>query len=306
VTALLPQALNPGDTVMLVSPSGPTKPERVARGIELLTGWGLRPVLGPNAYARQGYLAGSDTLRAADLNAAFADPEVRGVLCTRGGYGTQRIVDTIDMDAVRRDPKVVAGFSDITALQLALWRGTRLATVHGPGAAWLDERTPPVSAESLRAALMGKDPIVVKRVETEETAAVAVPGTATGPLLGGNLSLIVSSVGTPDFPDLRGAILLVEDVGEAPYKVDRMLTHLRRAGVFDGVAGVAVGQFTDCADGWAVPVTEVLADRLGDLGVPVLGGLPIGHGTGQLTVPVGTAATLDADAGVLTVAPGVT
>jgi muramoyltetrapeptide carboxypeptidase len=291
---------------MLVSPSGPSKPERVARGIELLTSWGLRPILAPNAYARQGYFAGADALRAADLNAAFADPEVRGVLCTRGGYGAQRIVDAIDLDAVRRDPKVVAGFSDITALQLALWRGARLATVHGPGAAWLDERTPPVSAESLRAALMGAEPVVVKRVETEQTAPVTAPGVATGPLIGGNLSIIVSSVGTPDFPDLRGAILLVEDVAEAPYKVDRMLTHLRRAGALDGVAGVAIGQFTDCADGWGVTVAEVLTERLGDLGVPVLGGLPIGHGLGQLTVPVGTPATLDADAGVLTVAPGVT
>ncbi|WP_173042630.1 S66 peptidase family protein [Phytohabitans flavus] len=290
---------------MLVSPSGPARPERVARGIELLTGWGLRPVLGSNAHARQGYFAGADALRAADLNTAFADPEVRGVLCTRGGYGAQRIVDAIDMDAVRRDPKVVAGFSDITALQLALWRCARLATVHGPGVAWLDKRTPPVSAESLRAALMGTDPVVVKRVETEETAPVVVPGTANGPLIGGNLSLLVSTVGTPDFPDLRGAILLVEDVSEAPYKVDRMLTHLRRAGALDGVAGVAVGQFTDCADGWDVPVAEVLAERLGGLGVPVLGGLPIGHGTGQLTVPVGTPATLDADAGVLTVSPAV-
>lgn len=291
---------------MLVSPSGPTRPERVARGVELLTGWGLRPVLAPNAYARRGYLAGEDKLRAADLNAAFADPEVRGVLCTRGGYGAQRVVDAIDMTAVRRDPKVVAGFSDITALQLALWRGARLATVHGPGVAWLDARTPPVSAESMRGALMTTEPVVVKRSEAEETAPVLVPGTATGVLLGGNLSLIASSVGTPDMPDLTGAILLVEDVQEAPYRVDRMLTHLRRAGVLAGLAGVAVGQFTDCADDWAVGVSEVLADRLGDLGVPVLGGLPVGHGVGQLTVPVGTPATLDATAGILTVSPGVT
>jgi muramoyltetrapeptide carboxypeptidase len=290
---------------MLVSPSGPTRPERVARGIELLTGWGLRPVLAPNAYAAQGYLAGPDAQRAADLNAAFADPDVRGILCTRGGYGAQRIVDAIDMTAVRRDPKVVAGFSDITALQLGLWRGARLATVHGPGAAWLDRRTPPLSAESLRAALMTTDPILVKRVESEQTAPVVVPGTASGPLIGGNLSLITSSVGTPDMPDLRGAILLVEDVGEAPYRVDRMLTHLRRAGVLAQVAGVAIGQFTDCADDWAVHVADVLADRLGDLGVPVLGGLPIGHGTGQITVPVGVPATLDASAGTLTVSPAV-
>jgi muramoyltetrapeptide carboxypeptidase len=299
------RALRAGDTVMLVSPSGPTRPERVARGIELLTGWGLRPMLAPNAYARQGYLAGADELRAADLNTAFADPEVRGVLCTRGGYGAQRVVDAIDMAAVRRDPKVVAGFSDITGLQLALWRGARLATVHGPGVAWLEERTPPLSAESLRAALMSTDPVVVKRIESEQTAPVTVPGAASGTLIGGNLSLLASSVGTPDMPDLTGAIVLLEDVDEAPYRVDRMLTHLRRAGALAGIAGVAVGQFTNCADDWPVSVVEVLLDRLGDLGVPVLGGLPIGHGYGQLTVPVGVPATMDAAAGTLIVEPGV-
>ncbi|MFU8873080.1 S66 peptidase family protein [Micromonospora sp. SL4-19] len=302
---LHPPVLRPGDTVMLVSPSGPTRPERVARGIELLTGWGLRPVLAPNAYARRGYLAGGDDLRAADLNTAFADPEVRGVICTRGGYGAQRVVDLVDMDVVRRDPKVVAGFSDITALQFALWRGARLAGVHGPGAAWLDDRTPPRSAASLHAALMTSEPVTVAAVEEEDTYAVRVPGRAQGRLLGGNLCLITASIGTADMPDLTGAVLLVEEVQEPPYKIDRMLTHLRRCGALDGIAGVAVGQFTECADGWDTTVTDVLTERLGDLGVPVLGGLPIGHGVGQLTVPVGTPAVLDADAGILTVSPAV-
>ncbi|WP_406078770.1 LD-carboxypeptidase [Micromonospora sp. NBC_00858] len=303
--AVRPPVLRPGDTVLLVSPSGPTSPERVARGMELLTGWGLRPVPAPNAYARQGYLAGADELRAADLNAAFADPQVRGVICTRGGYGVQRVVDAIDMAAVRRDPKVVAGFSDITALQFALWRGARLAGVHGPGAAWRDERTPLRSAESLHAALMTTEPVTVTAVPGEETFPVRVPGRTTGTLLGGNLCMIAASIGTPDLPDLTGAVLLVEDVQEPPYKVDRMLTQLRRAGALDGLAGVAVGQFTDCADGWETTIADVLTERLGDLGVPVLGGLPIGHGPGQLTVPVGTPATLDTDAGTLTVAPAV-
>ncbi|MFJ8687218.1 S66 peptidase family protein [Micromonospora wenchangensis] len=304
-SVLRPPVLREGDTVLLVSPSGPTRPERVARGIELLTGWGLRPQVAPNAYARRGYLAGDDALRAADLNVAFADPRVRGVICTRGGYGAQRVVDLIDMAAVRRDPKVVAGFSDITALQFALWRGARLAGVHGPGAAWVDERTPLLSAESLHAALMTTAPVTVAAVPGEETYPVRVPGRAVGRLLGGNLCLITATLGTPDMPDLTGAVLLVEEVQEPPYKVDRMLTHLRRAGVLDGLAGVAVGQFTDCADGWDTTVVDVLTDRLGDLGVPVLGGLPIGHGPGQLTVPVGTSATLDATAGTLTVTPAV-
>jgi len=301
VHAIKASALRPGDAVMLVSPSGPTKPERMVRGLELLESWGLRAVPGPNAYARTGYLAGDDTARAADVNRAFADPEIRGVLCTRGGYGAQRMVDAIDMAAVRRDPKVVAGFSDITALQFALWRGARLAAVHGPGVAWDDERTPAASADSLRSALMTTDPVTVTSVPTEDTAGVRVPGLAAGPLLGGNLCLIAASVGTADMPDLTGAILLVEEVQEPLYKIDRMLTHLRRAGALDGLAGVALGQFTDCSDHWDTGLAPMLLDRLGDLGVPVLGGLPIGHGPGQLSVPVGALATVDATAGVLTV-----
>ena len=302
---LRPPALHPGDLVMLVSPSGPTRPERVARGIELLTHWGLRVETAPNVYARHGYLAGTDPQRLADLNWALRSASVRGVLTTRGGYGVQRIVDDLDFDAVRDDPKVVVGFSDITALQLALWRGARLATVHGPGAAWLDERTGPESAEALRRALMTAEPVMVAARDDEETAPVRLAGTAFGPLLGGNLCLLAASVGTPDRPDLRGAVLLLEEVAEPPYKVDRMLVHLRRSGCLDGVAGVAVGQFTECADEWTTTIVDVLREHLGALGVPVLGGLPIGHGRDQLTVPIGVPATLDATAGTLTVAPAV-
>jgi muramoyltetrapeptide carboxypeptidase len=302
---LRPAALRPGDLVMLVSPSGPTRPERVARGTELLESWGLRVATAQNAYARKGFLAGTDAQRLADLNAAFADPAVRGIVCTRGGYGAQRIVDGLDHPAVRRDPKVFGGFSDITALQLALWRAARLATVHGPGAAWLDERTGPASAESLRAALMTTEPVVVTRDLAEETAPVCVPGVAHGTLLGGNLCLLAASVGTPDLPDLTGVILLLEEVGEPPYKIDRMLTHLRRAGALAGLAGVAIGQFTDCADEWDVSAAEVLTDRVGDLGIPVLGGLPVGHGPGQQTVPLGVPAVLDTVAGTLIVEPAV-
>jgi muramoyltetrapeptide carboxypeptidase len=152
---------------------------------------------------------------------------------------------------------------------------------------------------------MTTEPVTVAAVAEEETFGVRVPGRATGPLLGGNLCLIAASAGTPDLPDLTGAVLLIEDVQEPPYKVDRMLTQLRRAGALDRLAGVAVGQFTDCADNWDTTVVDVLTERLGDLGVPVLGGLPIGHGPGQLTVPVGTEATLDTDTGSLTVQPAV-
>jgi muramoyltetrapeptide carboxypeptidase len=293
--------LRAGDTVMLVSPSGPTRPERLERGVKLLTGWGLRVITAPNVFERSGYLAGPDELRLADLNLALTEPSVRGVLCTRGGYGAQRVVDGLDLAAVRNDPKVVLGFSDITALQLALWRGARLATVHGPGAAWADDRTGPVSAESLRCALMSPEPVVFTADPGDESGPVRFGQRATGVLLGGNLSLLAASVGTVDCPDLTGAILLLEEIGEPPYKVDRMLLHLRRAGVLSGLAGVALGHFTDCADGWPTSIVDVLTDHLGPLGVPVLGGLPVGHGRDQLTVALGVPASLDVPAGTLTV-----
>jgi muramoyltetrapeptide carboxypeptidase len=306
MSVLRPAALQPGDTVMLVSPSGPPNAERVARGTELLTSWGLKVELGPDIYARHGYFAGTDAVRLASFNTALRDPEVRAVICTRGGYGVQRIVDDLDLDAVREDPKLVVGFSDITALQLALWRGARLATVHGPGAAWLDDRTPEASAESLRNALMTDEHITIEADPDAETGQVKVENQAAeGILLGGNLCLLTASIGTRDFPDLTGAILLLEEVEEPPYKVDRMLTHLRRAGLIQEVKAIAIGQFTRCEDGWPVTVADVLEERLDDLNVPVLGGLPIGHGYGQLTVPVGVPATLDVAAGTLVVEPAV-
>jgi muramoyltetrapeptide carboxypeptidase len=299
-----PDALRPGDQVALVSPSGPLRPETLVEGIALLESWGLRVSVAPHAHARHGFLAGTDAERLADLNTALADPGIRGVVSTRGGYGAQRIADGLDLAAVRADPKVVVGFSDITALQLALWRGARLATVHGPSPRRLVELAPEC-AESMRRAVMTADPVVIAADPAEETAPVRVPGTARGTLLGGNLCLVAASLGTADMPDLTGAVLLLEEVQEPPYKVDRMLTHLRRAGALDRVAGIAVGQFTDCADEWPVSIVDVLTERLGDLGVPVLGGLPIGHGAGQLTVPVGVPAVLDAGAGTLRVEPAV-
>ncbi|WP_123604861.1 LD-carboxypeptidase [Micromonospora sp. Llam0] len=302
---LHPPALRPGDEVRIVAPGGPVAAEPVERGMAVLAGWGLRPRLGRHALGRHGFLAGTDRQRAADLAEAFADPAVRGIVCARGGYGTQRVVDLLDMAAVRRDPKVVCGYSDITALHLALWRGARLATVHGPVAAWDDERTPAVSAGSLRRTLMEPVPTVVTRSPDEAGAAVLVPGRADGTLLGGNLTVLAASVGTADLPDLTGAILLIEEIGEPPYRVDRLLTQLRRAGALEHLAGVAVGQFTGCADRHGVDVAEVLAERLGDLGVPVLGGLPLGHGQTPRTVGLGVPATVDAAAGTLTVSPAV-
>jgi muramoyltetrapeptide carboxypeptidase len=299
---LRPNRLRPGDTVALVSPSGPVPPERLAAAVEVITGWGLLPRVYPHGLARHGYFGGTDEQRLGDLNAALADPQVRAVLCTRGGYGMQRIVDQVDFDAVRADPKLVLGFSDITALHLSLWQHARLATVHGPVAAQFDKGADSITALGARRALMTDDAIVVAADPAEPTVAVRTSGRAQGPLLGGNLAMLTSTIGTPHLPDLTGAILLIEDVGEFPYRVDRMLTHLSRSGILDAVAGIAVGQFTDCADGWPVTAADVLAERLLGTGLPVLGGLPIGHGDQHYAVGLGVDSILDVDAGTLTVA----
>jgi muramoyltetrapeptide carboxypeptidase len=300
-----PRALRPGDRVRVVAPGGTPDPTLMDRGLQILRGWGLRVEVAPHVYDRWGYLAGSDANRLADLNSALRDPGVRGIFAARGGFGCQRIVDRMDVAAARRDPKVVVGFSDITSLHGRLWRQARLATFYGPMVNWTDSRTGPESEASLRAAVMSTDRVVLTRDPAETSAAIQVPGRARGRLLGGTLSMLETSIGAGDLPDLAGAILLIEDVDEAPYSYDRMLTHLRRIGALAGVNGVAVGQLVDAGEPGERDVPAVVQERLGDLGVPVLGGLRIGHGNGQLTVPLGVPAVIDTAAGTLTVEPGV-
>ena len=301
-----PPVLQAGDRVRVVAPSGQPDRAGLARGVAILRSFGLVVELGEHVDDKLGYLAGTDEDRLADLNAAFRDPGIKAVFAARGGYGTQRIIDGLDLAAVRRSPRVFVGFSDLTTLICRLWQQARLVSFYGPMVGWSDSRNGPAAVESLRRAVMTTEPAVLVRDPAEPSAAIEVPGTATGPLLGGNLTMLQTSIGTPDLPDLTGAILLFEDTGEEPYRYDRMLTHLRRVGALDGIAGVAIGQFTKAAGNpgqWEAPTA--VHDRLADLGVPVLGGLRIGHGNGQLTVPIGVPATLDTAAGTLRVAPGV-
>lgn len=300
------RALVPGDRVRVVSPGSTPDPALMDRGIEILRGWGLKVELGQHVFTRYGYLAGTDAQRLADVNAAFADPGVRAVFAARGGYGTQRIVDRMNVSALRRDPKVVVGFSDITSIHGRLWREAGLVSFYGPMVNWTDSRTGPDSAEALRRAVMTTTPITINRDPAETAASVMVPGRATGRLLGGCLTLISTSLGAGDAPDFDGAILFFEDVDEAPYNYDSMLTELRRVGVLGRVAGVVVGQITNSvAEPGEWDAAAVLRDRLCDLGVPVLGGLRLGHGNGQLTIPLGARAAIDAEAGTLTVEAGV-
>ncbi len=294
-----PRRLVPGDRVAVVAPSGPVDPDRLAAGLDLLRGWDLDPVVAPHALAgdRLGHLAAPDAGRAADLTAAWCDPDVAAVLCARGGYGAQRIVEALDWAAMAAaGPKAFVGFSDVTVLQEAFARRLGLATYYGPVAAGAVFTKDGPTQEHLRRTLF--DPGAA-RVLGSPTAAALTGGRARGVTFGGCASMLAAEAGTPNgTPRGTGGILVLEDVGEEPYRIDRVLTQLLRAGLLDGVAGVVLGSWKDC--GPYDRVREVLADRLGGLGVPVLEELGFGHGDSSLTVPLGLAAELDADAGTLT------
>jgi muramoyltetrapeptide carboxypeptidase len=301
----LAPAVRPGDRVRLVSPASSPSIAWLTESIAILESWGLIVEVGTHAMDQWGYMAGRDHERLADLNDAFRDPGVRAIITTRGGAGAYRIADRIDFDAVRRDPKPVVGFSDITNVHLALWKHAHLPTVHGCLAG-------PNAQASVHHLLTSNQPLTIIRDEAAYSAAVSVPGHATGPLIGGNLRETAGSVGVR-LPSMEGAILFLEDERKIGLgQVDRQLNHLIRSGSLDGIVGVALGLFTGFADyvdrGWTL--LDVLNDRLGALGVPILGGLTLGHGgigvdggPDQFAATIGAAATIDATVGTLTVGP---
>ncbi|MET7682122.1 LD-carboxypeptidase [Streptomyces sp. NPDC005423] len=299
---LRPSRLAPGARVAVVAPSGPVVEERLQAGLDLLRDWHLDAVPAPHVLDRHrelGYLAGSDEARAADLQSAWCDPSVDAVLCARGGYGAQRMTDLLDWEAMRAaGPKVFVGFSDVTTLHEAFAARLGLVTLYGPAAAGVDLLKNTRTQQHLRATLF--EPESVRTVTADPPrSAPLVPGRARGVTLGGCLCLLASGLGTPHtLPGARGGLLMLEDVGEQPYRLDRMLTQLLRSGWLDGVAGIALGSWDDC--GPYERVRAVLADRLGGLGVPVVEEFGFGHRAGALTVPLGVAAALDADAGTLT------
>ncbi|MFD8151345.1 LD-carboxypeptidase [Streptomyces sp. NPDC059720] len=296
-----PPRLAPGDRVAVVAPSGPVPEERLQAGLDILRGWDLDPVVAPHVLGRDrtlGYLAATDAQRAADLEHAWCDPAVAAVFCARGGYGAQRMVDLVDWDAMRAaGPKVFAGFSDVTVLHQAFATHLRLVTLYGPAAAGVDFLKHARAQDHLRATLF--EPESVRTVSAVPPGGRAlVPGRARGVTLGGCLSLLASDLGTPHArPGARGGLLLLEDVAESPYRLDRYLTQLLRTGWLDGTTGILLGSWEAC--GPYEDVRTVLRDRLGGLGVPVVEEFGFGHGEGALTLPLGVVAELDAEAGTL-------
>ncbi|MGW0709551.1 S66 peptidase family protein [Streptomyces sp. NPDC002643] len=296
-----PARLTPGARVAVVAPSGPVPEERLSAGLDILRGWDLDPVVGPHTLDRHpgfDYLAGTDADRAADFQAAWCDPSVDAVLCARGGYGVQRMVDLLDWDAIRAArPKPLIGFSDITALHEAFAVRAGLVTLHGPMAAGVDFLKNGRAQDHLKATLF--DPESVRTITAGEGSAALVPGRARGVVIGGCLCLLAAEAGGPHARrSARGALLCLEDVGEETYRLDRYLTQLLRAGWLDGVAGILLGSWAQCD-----PYEEVralLVDRLGHLGVPMVEEFGFGHGEGALTIPFGVEAELDAEEGTLT------
>ncbi|MBE2252342.1 MAG: LD-carboxypeptidase [Myxococcus sp.] len=276
--------LAPGRRLGVVAPSGPFDLEKFERGLAALSGR-YQVEVAPEAYGRHRYLAGEDHARAAAFQRCLDDEGLAAVVAARGGYGAMRLLPSL---AVRR-PMTLLGFSDVTALHLA-WQARGLRSVHGPVVTQLGAQPPEVIARTFDV-LEGRPVAPLAGLE------VVRAGVAEGPLLGGNLSLLASLVGTRWMPALSGAVLLVEDVGERPYRLDRMWTHLALSGALDGVVGVALGEFTDCEEkDAAFSSAEVLHELVGSLGVPVLAGLPIGHGAVNQPVVLGARVRLDARA----------
>jgi muramoyltetrapeptide carboxypeptidase len=295
-----PPLLAPGARVALVAPAGPLAGEEdLARAVANATALGWEPVVGAHVLARDGYLAGDDADRARDLNRAIADAAVDGIWCLRGGYGAMRILEAVDYDALARRPKALIGYSDITALHAAVRVRCGLVTFHGPTARGA---LTPFARESLeRAVARAQDPCGVA-----PAARVLRDGQARGRLAGGNLALVAALVGTPFAALPERCILVLEDVKEAVYRIDRMLTQLRLAGLLARCTGIAFGQFTEipAADGDGTRPIETLLREVADLaGVPCVAGVPVGHVGDQWTLPLGAMAELDADAATLTVPP---
>lgn len=305
-----PSRLRKGDLISIVSPaSAPLDASKVHHGARYFESLGYRVTISKNVFNVNGYLAGTDEERAEDLNQAFADKNVKAIICSRGGYGTPRILDKIDYELIRKNPKIFVGYSDITALQLAIFKRTGLVTFAGPMMAveFGDESGPDGSLRDKKIDWFTEQKffdIVTSHkrigvVKSHKDYRLSFQGKkkSTGRLLGGNLSLITSILGTEYVPDFSGSVLLLEEVSEEPYSIDRMLTQLRLAGILNGVSAFALGQFTNCApeepDKPHRTLDEVFREDLFSAGKPSVSNIPYGHLPVKLTLPIGVLVSID-------------
>jgi muramoyltetrapeptide carboxypeptidase len=287
-----PRALNPGDTIGVAAPASPFDREAFDRGVAVLESIGFRVQIPEGLFARNGYFAGSDAERASLLMGLFEDDSIGAIFCARGGFGSMRLLPLLDFDAICSHSKIVVGFSDITTLLVAIYKRCSTVTFHGPLVTTLGK-----GSEQTRTALV--DAIASPRPLSlrPRKAIVVNAGKASGPLLGGNLTSLCHLMGTPYEPRFEGHLLFLEDRGEAPYRIDRMLSQLRLGGHLDGVAGVILGSFQDC--GTVDDVYSVVKEAFNHTGVPILAGFEFGHGTENITIPIGIEADLNTEEGIL-------
>lgn len=294
---LRPGLLRKGDRVRLIAPASPFDAGPFRAGQRVLEGLDLVPVVCRGEFSREGFLAGSDRQRAARVRRALLEEDTRAVWCIRGGYGTARLLPFLDLPRLGRHPKLLVGFSDLTALLVQLARPGGFVTIHGPVITQLP-RLPAGHVSWLKTLLFETGaPLSVPIGRTR----TLVPGTAEGRLMAGNLSILASLAGTPYAPDLGGAVLCIEDPGEAAYRLDRLFWQLVSAGLLKGVRGIVVGELTGCSPvAGPYSARRVLERAVSLLGLPALSGAPFGHGRRNLALPVGARARLDAGAGTLT------
>ena len=306
---LKPRRLQRGDCIGIATPASPiADPTRIERGVRYLETLGYRVVVPKNLNRSRGYLAGTDEERVADLHDLFSNKDVRAIFCVRGGYGTPRILSLVDYRLIARNPKIFVGYSDITALQLALWRRCRLVTFQGPMLGVdLAVDVDRFAEEWLWKLLTSGTPAGNLLPETEPTVSVH-PGRAHGRLLGGNLALMLSIFGTRYQPDFKNSLLFIEDTDEEPYRIDRMFTQLRHASLLAKSAALLLGQFTDSDPKDPTKPSLTLAEVLGDIAswstAPILSNLPFGHIPRKLTLPQGIHARVDTHARTLVITEG--
>ncbi len=298
---ILPPRLQPGDSIGLVAPAGIIFDEtEFKRMKQILEKMGLRVVFGRYIRNRHGYFAGTDQERSEDLNRFITDPGIRAIMAVRGGWGCNRILDKIHYNQLRDTPKIICGFSDITALHLAIFSQTGLTTFHGPnGNSDWTRFTRSRFAEILFSEK--RKPLLKNPSEHRTAIRTIVPGKVSGRLIGGNLTLVTSLVGSHYMPEMEGAILFLEDVGEDIYRIDRMFSQLQLSGVLDRISGVVFGNCTDCrlSPGGSLSLTEVLSHYLVDRKIPAFTGSVIGHGPDNFTIPIGVKAEMDASSGTI-------
>ncbi len=298
-----PKRLKPGDTVALPAPAGIVFQESdFTKMREVLESFGLNVVFGEFVRERFGYFSGTDDERAKDLNRFFSDPDIDAIVAVRGGWGSSRILPFLDFDMIRHNPKIFCGFSDITTLNLAFLKHCGFITFHGPNGAsdWTV-----LTKESFKAVLMDG---AEAKFKSRGPVKTIVSGVAEGPLIGGNLTILTTALGTSYQPSTKGAILFLEDIAEPPYKIDRMLTHLKAAGALDGISGFVFGKCTNCAKPSSPGFSneEIIGHHIKPLGIPAVSGVDIGHDPDNFTLPLGIAAKLDAESGIIELTePGV-